>query len=304
MNFELGGIIPPLLTPLDENECVSEPNLRRLVDYVIEGGVHAVFTLGSTGEPFALTPAEQKRCIEIVVDAVAGRVPVLAGISDCSTRKALRNAEAAAQAGADAVVSTLPYYIKMGPDETKAYFTELADHSPLPVVIYNHPLTKVIIGRGTLCELLAHERIIGLKDSNVDVIEFERLLMDLGPNRTARVLTGSEFLIAPTMLMGGDGAVVAVGNVAPRMFVDCYQACRAGEWEKAAQIQRQLVDFSLGLFVMTPAGVPPSVFWGGLKQAMVALGVFEESRLHRPLLPVGEELREKVNRTLRGYGLL
>ena len=114
----------------------------------------------------------------------------------------------------------------------------------------------------------------------------------------------SEFLIAPTMLMGGDGAVVAVGNVAPRMFVDCYEACRAGNWEEGADIQKQLVDFSLGLFVMTPAGVPPSSFWGGLKQAMVALGVFDEPRLHRPLLPVSDELREKVDGTLRKYGML
>jgi 4-hydroxy-tetrahydrodipicolinate synthase len=304
MEFELHGIVPPLLTPLDENERVSEPDLRRLVNYVIEGGVHAVFALGSTGEPFALTGEEQKRCVCIAVEEAAGRVPVLAGVSDCSTRKALRNAEAAAEAGASAVVSTLPYYATLGPEEQKAYFTELADRSPLPVIIYNHPLTKVNLSRAVLCELLAHDRIIGLKDSYTDVIEFERLLIALGADRRARILTGSEFLVAPTMLMGGDGAVVAVANVAPRLFVDCYEACVAGDWERAAEIQRRLVDFSLGLFVMTPAGVPPSIFWGGLKQAMVALGVFSDARLHRPLLPVGEELRKQVDGTLRKYEVL
>jgi 4-hydroxy-tetrahydrodipicolinate synthase len=140
------GIVPPLVTPLLAADAIDVGGLERLVEHVVSGGVHGLFVLGTTGEGPSLSHRLQKELIDRVVRLVAGRVPVLVGISDTSMEESLSLARAAATSGADAVVATTPYYFPAGQEPLVRWGRDLASHVPLPLLLYNMPeMTKVVL---------------------------------------------------------------------------------------------------------------------------------------------------------------
>ena len=237
----LSGIIPPLVSPLSSRDEIDQTGLAKLIEHVLAGGVHGLFLLGTTGEAPSLSYRLRRELIDRVTTQVAGRVPILVGITDTSFIESVRLAEHAAQAGATALVLSTPYYFPAGQTELTGYIENLVPELPLPLVLYNMPsLTKVWFEIETLLRLAAIPKIIGLKDSSGDLAYFQKAieLKKIRPDWS--VMIGPEAKLPDAMRLGGDGGVAGGGNIFPKLFVDCYNACVAGDSLRVEALQTDI----------------------------------------------------------------
>ncbi len=240
-DLELSGIVPPMVTPLSDYDTLDQAGCLRLVEYLIEAGVSGLFLLGTTGEAPSLSYRLRGELIQLVCQAVAGRVPILVGITDTAFVESVAVANMAADAGADAVVFSTPYYFPAGQTELLQYVRRLVPKLPLPVVLYNMPsLTKVWFEIETLERLTDLSQIIGVKDSGGDLDYFARLcqLKQVRPDWS--VLLGPEHLMSQSLAMGGDGGVNGGANLFPKLFVRCYDATRRGDQAQVQLLQQQI----------------------------------------------------------------
>ena len=238
MTLRPSGIIPPLVTPLLGRDEIDQAGLERLIERVIQGGVHGVFMLGTTGEAPSLSYRLRRELIDRATKIVAGRIPVLVGITDTSFVESVQLAKHAAEAGADAVVLTTPYYFPAGQTELISYVENIAPELPLPLILYNMPnMTKVWFEIETLEKLSAIQQIVGLKDSSGDMDYFEKAigLKKIRPDWS--IMIGPEAKLPAAMRMGGDGGVAGGANVFPRLFVECYKACVAKDQARILELQ-------------------------------------------------------------------
>ena len=233
------GVFPYLVSPIGPDGAVLEGELRRLVDHLIDAGVHGLTPLGSTGEFAYLTTAQRRRIVEVVVDQARGRVPVIAGIAATTTAEAVRQAEEVAAIGADGVLAILEAYFPIPERGVVEYFTAVADATELPVVLYTNPqFQRSDLSLPALETLSRHPRIGHVKDASTNT---GRLLSIL--NRTEgrmRVFAASAHIPAAVMLIGGVGWMAGPACVIPRESVALYEACRAGDWARAMEMQRRL----------------------------------------------------------------
>ncbi len=237
MTVSFSGIIPPLVTPLKSRDAIDHEGLERLLEHVIAGGVHGLFILGTTGEAPSLSYRLRRELITSVIDQVAGRIPVLVGVTDTSFVETIALSEHAKSAGASAVVAATPYYFPAGQTELLGYVENLLGELPLPLVIYNMPsLTKVWFEIETIEKLVNHSKIVGIKDSSGDLEYFKRAvgLKSLRPDWS--VMIGPEAMLPQAMRLGGDGGVNGGANVFPELFVECYNACREGDETRVAKL--------------------------------------------------------------------
>ncbi len=238
------GIVPPLVTPLRGRDTLDEGGLARLVEHVINGGVSGIFILGTTGEAPSLGYRLRCELIHRVCDLVNGRVPVLVGITDTAFVESLRVAQAACDAHATAVVLATPYYFPAGQTELIGYVERIARELPLPVMLYNMPsLTKVWFEIDTLVRLSSIPQIVGVKDSSGDLEYFIKLLGLRAQRPDWSILMGPEHLLVEAVRLGADGGVSGGANVFPQLFVQCYQAARAGEHAHAARLLDRINAF-------------------------------------------------------------
>ena len=224
------GIVPPLVTPLLDRDSLDHEGLGRLVEHVIDGGVHGIFILGTTGEAPSLSYRLRREMIETATRLVNGRVPVLVGITDTSFVESVHLAQHAATCGAKAVVLSTPYYFPAGQTELTAYVRNMLPELPLPLVLYNMPsLTKVWFDIESIEKLADQPNIIGIKDSSGDLKYFERLvkLRELRPDWF--MMMGPEHLLPESLRLGGDGGVNGGANIYPKLFVGLYDAVQAGD---------------------------------------------------------------------------
>ncbi len=237
MTVSYSGIVPPLVTPLKSRDELDLDGLEKLLEHVIGGGVHGLFILGTTGEAPSLSYRLRRQLITRVIGQVAGRVPVLVGVTDTSFVETISLAEHAQQAGASAVVLATPYYFPAGQTELLGYVENLLKEMPLPLILYNMPsLTKVWFEIETIEKLAHHSKIVGIKDSSGDLKYFERAvgLKKLRPDWS--VMIGPEAMLPQAMRLGGDGGVNGGANVFPELFVGCYNACRDGDESRVAEL--------------------------------------------------------------------
>jgi 4-hydroxy-tetrahydrodipicolinate synthase len=238
MTPTFAGLIPPMISPLLPNGDVDTIGLSAHVDRLISGGVDGLFVLGTSGEGPLLDLARAQQVIAQTVAAAAGRVPVLAGILEPSTPRAVEVARIAADCGADAVVATTPYYIEADDDGIRDHFLQLADRSPLPLILYNIPSkTHHVLTPDIVAEMVDHPNIVGMKDSHGDWTAFERLLALRRPGFT--LLQGAEQLCARSILAGADGLVPGLGNVVPRLFMNILRSAQTGDADAAFAYQAQ-----------------------------------------------------------------
>lgn len=237
----LSGVIPPMITPLTEAGQVDGPAIERLVEYLIESGVSGLFVLGSSGEGPWLTSTQRQQVIQGTARAAAGRVPVLAGVLEPGTDRALEAAQMAADAGADALVVTSPYYFGAEAAVQIHHVSTIAAANPLPLVLYNIPTaTHNPMAPHTVRALLEIDNLIGIKDSAGNWEDFQELLALRRIRPDFRVLQGAERLAAPSVLAGADGLVPGMGNLAPGLFDRLVQSAQAGERERALALQERV----------------------------------------------------------------
>ena len=213
---KLQGIIPPMITPLKGDDELDREGTVRLTEHLVAGGVHAIFLLGTTGEAQSLTYRLRYEFVELVCRQVAGRIPVLVGVTDTAFIESVRLAEHAAKCGAVGVVAAPPYYFAPSQQELIEYYTALADALPLPLYLYNMPShVKVFLEPATVKTLANHSNIIGLKDSSANMTYFQTLLYHLGDNPDFSLYVGPEELTGECVLLGADGGVDQFDQLGP-----------------------------------------------------------------------------------------
>jgi len=216
----LGGILPALVTPLTADGAVDVPGCRRLVDHVLRGGVHGVLTLGSSGEVTALEAAQRQLVLETIIEAVNGRLPVLAGVAQTSLTATVSEVARAAAAGANAVLLAPPYYAPIDAATTLSFYQRVADAAALPILVYNIPsFTKVRVAPDDVARLAEAGAVVGIKDSSRD-FEYFLQVLDVTSNVPGfQAFTGSDSLLLAALLAGGAGAITLGANIAPAWLV-------------------------------------------------------------------------------------
>jgi 4-hydroxy-tetrahydrodipicolinate synthase len=238
------GILTPNLVPFRDDGRINEDELRRLVNWLIARGVSGLYPNGSTGEFIRLSFEERKRVIQIVAEETRGRVPILAGAAESNMTMILEACESYARLGCVAVSVTGPYYYKVSQESIEHFFRELANRSPIDILLYNIPQFSNEISVPVLTRLaLDCPRIVGVKDSSRDFPRFLNTLHAIKPHRPDfSCLIGCEEILFPSLLMGGDGGTIATSGIVPEVVMKLYGEFLAGHWEEARRIQMKLLD--------------------------------------------------------------
>ena len=294
MNFEARGIIPAMVTPLAQGGNIDQRALRRLTNYLIAGGVHGLFPVGSTGEWYGLTLEQKKEVIEVVVDEANDRVPVYAGTGAITTIETVELTRMAAEVGVKAVSVLTPVFINPSPDELYEHYKTVAASVDIPVLLYNNPgRTGINLSADLVNKLSKIDNISGIKDSSGDMTLTGEYIRRTGKN--FYVLAGRDTLILSTLVYGGTGSITATANMAPKLPVKIYEEYLKGNIDQALEAQYALAPlrlaFSLGSF--------PVVMKEGLK--MIGIDVGETLK---PINEMSSENRHKLRKVLENLGLL
>ena len=289
--FEVKGVIPPLITPLTKDEHLDEAGLKRLLNYVIDGGVHGVFVLGSTGEFYGLEYSEKQKIVEKTIEEVNGRVPVYVGASAITTSESVKLAKMAKSCGAQALSVLTPMFVSPTEEELYQHFKAVAQATDLPNILYNNPDKTGINMSPRLVKRLAQiDNIVGVKDTSGDItLTCEYIRQNNTENSQFAVVAGKDTMIFPVLMCGGKGCVAGTANVLPKLVVEIYNKYMAKDYEGALKAQYRLSVFrnaySLGSFPVVP------------KDALNILGINVGHPI-RPITHMTEEAQSKLKAIL------
>ena len=294
MGFDTIGIIPAMVTPMDKRGNVNKSALRKLTNYLIKGGIHGLFPVGSTGEYYGLTLEEKKEVIETVVDEANGRVPVYAGTGLITTKDTIEVTKMAADIGVDAVSVITPMFIRPSQNELYNHYKAVANSVNIPVLLYNNPpRTGVNISPQLLERLSKINNIVGIKDSSGDMTLIGEFIRRTGDD--FNVLSGRDTLILSTLVYGGKGAISSAANLAPGLIVKIYDEYIKGNIEEARVAQMELAPlrlaFNLGTF--------PVVMKEGLKLIGIDVGNTLD-----PVEPLGKDELNELKSILEDIAVL
>ena len=291
------GIIPPILTPIDENERINEPVMRRHVDFVINGGVHGILAFGSNGEFYMMEEDETKQALEIMVSQSAGRVPVYCGIGAIRTQKCVRIAKMAQEVGARGISVLQPMFLKPTEEELFRHFRTIADAVPdLPMLLYNNPgRTGYTMSYG-LVERLADAcpNIVGMKDSSGDMTRTAEFIRR-NRGRDFKVFGGKDTLVFGTLVHGGAGGVCSTANMYPELVCSIYNKFVAGDLAGSLEAQYRLNPVRLS---MDLASFPVST------KDMANMMGLDVGLPYRPSLPSAEKVIAAMRKEMGEAGLL
>jgi 4-hydroxy-tetrahydrodipicolinate synthase len=295
----LTGIIPPLVTPLLDNNTLDIEGLERLIEHTISGGVHGIFILGTTGEFASLSYNLRRELTEQTCQLVNGRVPVLVGVTDSAFSESINLAKVAADCGADAVVLAPPYYFASGQPELLEYLKRIMIQMPLPLFIYNMPVhTKVIFEPATVKAAATIPGIIGMKDSSSNLAYFKQVQYGLRDRQDFTFMVGPEEFMSEFVLTGGHGGVNGGANMFPKLYVELYHASVNRDFEKIGLLQQKVMQISTTIYNVGHYG---SSYLKGLKCALSVMGIcsdFIAEPFHRFKQPERikiEQMLEELN---------
>ena len=288
------GSIPALITPFSGGR-VAEDTFREFVEWQIAEGSNGLVPCGTTGEVATLTRDEHREVVALVVQVANGRVPVIAGCGNYSTAASLEMIRAAADVGADAALVVVPYYNKPSQPGLAAHFLELAEHSPLPIMVYNVPSRTVAdISVETLEKVAKHPKIVAIKDAtgNLGRVSAQRLAC----GQDFCQLSGNDDMALGFSAMGGVGCISVTANVAPRLCSDFQKAMREGRWNEALKLQDRLYPLHAALF--SDASPAPT------KYALSRLKNGFPADLRLPLVDASDASKRAVDAALEHAGLI
>ncbi|WP_319411631.1 dihydrodipicolinate synthase family protein [uncultured Cohaesibacter sp.] len=277
--FRPKGVIAAMLTPFGADRRVNEKETRRLVEFGIKASLDGIFPVSSVGEALHMNFEEKCRCMEIVADQAAGRIPILPGVAAPNPYEAADLAKFASSIGCPAVVASPPYYFKPDDSMVQRFFETIAEKSGVPVILYNIPLFSQPIAYETIRKLCRNKLVAGIKDSSGSMVDFLHFLDIIREEDSdISVLTGREESLVPSLLMGGAGCVTASACIFPEIMVSAYKAWQNKEIEKAVALQKAI----LPLVRKAMFGAPfPVAFKAALEIRGFEMG--------EPLLPLSDK---------------
>lgn len=294
--FKPKGIIPAVITPLTNDGRLNEKAMRKLINYLIDGGIHGLFVVGTTGEFYGLTPEEKRDIFRITMDETKGKVPVYAGTNGITTRETVMLTQLAEECKVNAVSVLTPMFVAPTQDQLIKHYQTIAENTSLPVVLYNNPpKTLVSLSPATVVKLAEIPNIVGIKDSSGDMTvtaEYIRLTQHMDG---FSVLMGRDTLIYGALCYGAAGSIASCANIAPRLCADIYEKFIAGDLKGSLKAQFTLaplrIAFTLGTF--------PAV----IKESLNLLGI-EAGSCMEPVGPMTGDERAKLRKVLTDMGLL
>ncbi len=287
------GCLVAMITPFRDGK-IDEPALRRLVEFHLQNGTDGLVPCGTTGESVSMTEEEQLRVIEVVVETVNKRIPVIAGTGTNSTAKTIKMTKKAKEIGADAALVVTPYYNKPTQQGLYLHFEAIARETDLPLVLYNVPgRTSVNMLPETVARLAKIPTIVAVKEASGSMDQVSQIVQSCRSDFA--VLSGDDSLTLPMLSLGATGVISVVGNIAPGPMSEMVRAYRAGNVARARELHYQLFDLCRAMFIETNP-IP-------VKTAAGILGLcLPELRL--PMCPMGEANRQKLEQVLRSSPVL
>ncbi len=287
------GAIVAIVTPF-RNGKVDEKAFRELIEFQIANGTGGIVPCGTTGESSTLSHQEHDRVIEITVDAVKKRVPVIAGTGSNSTDEAIRLTKHAYEAGADGALMVCPYYNRPSQEGLYLHFKKVAETVPIPIIPYNiASRTGVNLNPETLARLAEIKNIVGVKEASGSIKQMSDVIRLCGKNFS--VLSGDDLFTLPLMAMGGTGVISVLSNVAPADMAALVAAAASGDMKKAKALHHKISPLIDALFIETNP-VP-------VKAALAMMGKIEYE-LRLPLAKLTEGNYGKLKKAMIDYGLI
>ena len=305
----LRGVVPPVCTPFTADYEVDEKSLRRLINHLIDGGVHGLFVLGSTSEVAYLTDKRRADVIRIALDETAGRVPVVAGAIDMTTFRVNDHVRAAVEAGIDGIVLTAPFYVRTHPEEIALHFKLVKEAcGDVPLYAYDIPVAAngVKLETSTVLKMAKEGVIQGLKDSSGNDAGIRAVV--LGAQKLGLkdfvILTGSELTVDSALMAGAHGVVPGIGNIDPVGYVKIFDYVAAGNYKAARAEQERLTE----MFGLVDVGAPSrmgrgSSALGAFKASLKLLGIIEDGRTAPPQIPLNSDEIAAIIPFLKNAGL-
>ena len=290
--IEIKGIIPPILTPMDEEENVNEKELRNQVNRLIGAGVHGIFAFGTNGEGYALSESEKESILEVVIDETAGRVPVYAGSGCITTKDTIRMSQKAKGLGADVLSVITPWFAAASQNDLLEHYREVAKAVDMPIVLYNIPAR---CGNSllppTVAKLAEIDNIVGAKDSSGS---FDNMLqyIELTREKDFAILSGNDSLIYWNLLAGGAGGIAGCANVFPKNMAGIYDAFISGDLKQAKTLQDNIRPFRNCFRFGNPNTI--------VKAAVALLG-YPVGRCRRPFNQISQEGQTALSQVLEEY---
>jgi len=292
----LSGVLPALVSPLHRDGTADESGVRRLVEHVIGGGVHGLLALGSTGEGASLGEQTRRQILGCVLEAAAGRVPVICGVAQPYLEAGRAEIAAASRLGANAALVAPPFYYPTDQATVLAFYRRLAAESKIPLLLYNIPqFTKVITEPPTVAALAREGTIAGIKDSSRDFEYFENVCVATRDLPRFRIFTGSDSMLLASLVMGGSGTICGAANIAPAWVVRIYEDFVHGNWEAARKHQDALVELVMA--------VRTGVFPAAIKAALHLQGICEPWPAP-PVAAYDDAATARLRERLERWGLL
>jgi 4-hydroxy-tetrahydrodipicolinate synthase len=289
----INGSLVALVTPFIDDK-IDEAALRRMVEWHIEQGTHGLVPVGTTGESATVSEEEHFRIVEVVVEAAAGKIPVIAGAGSNNPREAIKYSNHAARCGADGTLHVAGYYVRPSQEGLYQHFKAVHDATDLPIIVYNIPPRAIVdITPETLARIAELPRIVGVKDATGDLNR--PILEGLAINKEFSFLSGDDGVAVAYNASGGNGCISVTANIAPALCAQLQEACARNDFAAAMAIQARLMPLHQSLFAEpSPAGA---------KYAASLLGLCgPECRL--PIIELSEEGKNRIQTAMANLDLI
>jgi 4-hydroxy-tetrahydrodipicolinate synthase len=294
MRTPFTGCGTALVTPFTRTGSLDEAAVRRLAVRQVDAGIHFLVPVGTTGESPTLTPAERVRIVELLVDEVRGRLPILAGAGGYDTKEVIQAAAEMKAVGADGLLSVTPYYNKPTQEGLYQHYRALAESTTLPIILYNVPgRTGCNMEPSTVTRLAAIANIVGIKEASGNMAQICEVCRSVPPEFI--VVSGDDVMTVPMMAVGARGVISVASNQIPAEMSQMVEVAERGDFAGARAIHERIMPLMQINFIESSPGP--------VKSAMAMMGLIEET-YRLPLVPPRLESKEKINRVLKDLGLL
>ena len=290
-----GRLITAMITPFDENRELDLARTEEFADRLVKGGTDSIIVCGTTGESPTVFYPQKIEVIETVIKAVDGRIPVIANVGDNCTADTIDFAADVSKLGVDGFMCVVPYYNKPPQEGLYQHFKAIAESTDLPIILYNIPSRCVVNMKAETTLRLANEldNIVAVKEASGDIEQVKEIVQ--GAPEGFAVYSGDDSFTFPLMQAGGVGVISTISNVATARMKEIVEACAAGDWEKAAELNDKLLPLMNGLFE-TPNPI--------LVKAALELDGFPVGGVRLPLVDATDEQKAKLAGIMKQVGVL